>query len=89
MNESDMETTLKVGGDGSQRIFRPSRLPSLYALTKEKEFSPAYELAYPQAKRPLCGPPVVVMEFVNYPAPKFNIGQSLVLSLQESLGIYV
>ncbi|KAI0994466.1 hypothetical protein K3495_g13716, partial [Podosphaera aphanis] len=33
--------------------------PSLYALTKEKEFSPAYELAYPQAKRPLCGLPVV------------------------------
>ncbi|KAI0993248.1 hypothetical protein K3495_g14936 [Podosphaera aphanis] len=33
--------------------------PSLYALTKEKEFSPAYELTYPQAIRPLCGPAVV------------------------------
>ncbi|KAI0995297.1 hypothetical protein K3495_g12885 [Podosphaera aphanis] len=33
--------------------------PSLYALTKEKEFSLAYELAYSQAIRPLCGPAVV------------------------------
>ncbi|KAI0993048.1 hypothetical protein K3495_g15136 [Podosphaera aphanis] len=59
MNESDMETTLKVGGNGSQRIFRPSRLPLSLCFDQGKEFSPAYRLAYPQAKRHLCGPAVV------------------------------
>ncbi|KAI0995624.1 hypothetical protein K3495_g12556 [Podosphaera aphanis] len=59
MNESDMETTLKLGGNGSQRIFRPSRLPLSLCFDQGKEFLPAYRLAYPQAIRPLCGPPVV------------------------------
>ncbi|KAI0999000.1 hypothetical protein K3495_g9196 [Podosphaera aphanis] len=60
MNESDMETTLKVGGGMALNEFSDLlAFPSPYALIKEKEFSPAYELAYPQAKRHLCGPPVV------------------------------
>ncbi|KAI1007543.1 hypothetical protein K3495_g690 [Podosphaera aphanis] len=61
MKESDMETTLKVGGMALSEFGDLLAFPSLCALTKEKEFSPAYELAYPQAIGPLCGPAVVYM----------------------------
>ncbi|KAI1000205.1 hypothetical protein K3495_g7994 [Podosphaera aphanis] len=60
MNESDMELLSKSGGMALSEISDLLAFPPCYALTKEKEFSPAYELAYPQAKRHLCGPPVVV-----------------------------
>ncbi|KAI1000910.1 hypothetical protein K3495_g7288 [Podosphaera aphanis] len=61
MNESKAELILKSGGMAFSEISDLLAFPSLYALTKEKEFSPAYELAYPQAIRPLCGPAVVVV----------------------------
>ncbi|KAI0994371.1 hypothetical protein K3495_g13811 [Podosphaera aphanis] len=66
MNESEMESTLKVGANGSQRNFRPSRLPFSLCFDQGKEFSPAYRLAYPQAIRPICGPPVVMSRVQLY-----------------------
>ncbi|KAI0997007.1 hypothetical protein K3495_g11176 [Podosphaera aphanis] len=59
MKESEMETGLKVGGIAFGEFSDLLAFPSFCALTKEKEFSPAQELTYSQAVRPLCGPAVV------------------------------